>query len=39
MPRVEAALAAARAVEAALDGNLGELRDDGKPDWRREVLE
>jgi Kef-type K+ transport system membrane component KefB len=39
MPRVEAALAAARAVEAALNGNLGELRDDGNSDWRREVLE
>lgn len=39
MPRVEAALAAARAVEAALDGSLGELRDDGNSEWRREVLE
>jgi len=39
MPRVESALAAAHAVEAALNGNLGELRDDGNSEWRREVLE
>ncbi len=39
MPRVESALAAARAIEAALNGSLGELRDDGNSEWRREVLE
>lgn len=38
MPRVEAALAASRAVEAALNGRLGEMRDE-EGGGRREVLE
>lgn len=39
MPRVGAALAAARAVAAALAGRLGDLPDDGDSGHRREVLD
>jgi len=39
MPRLGAAVAACRAVEAALDGRLSDLRDEGGSGRRREVLE
>ncbi len=39
MPRLGAAVAACRAVEAALDGRLGDLPDEGGSGRRREVLE
>ena len=39
MPRVQAAVAAQDAVQAALSGHLAELRASGAPSPRREVLE
>lgn len=39
MPRIEAALGASRAVEAALNGSLSDLRDERGSGRRREVLE